>query len=87
MRDTDSLHERRTGLTAVRWVLIAISAVLILFTENLTGRLGFAALLLLAIFLGRYASSRGSRLSGATRPAEPIDEQSAPERRRSSGDL
>jgi len=68
----------------VRWGLIAVCAALIIFSDRMAGRLGFAALLALAIILGRYGSQRFSRLPRAAHPVDPIGEPHAadPEVRR-----
>jgi len=58
----DDSTDSHRGLAVARWVLIAICAGLILFSRNMTGRVGFAALLLLAILLGRYVGRREPRV-------------------------
>jgi hypothetical protein len=77
MTGIDDAEQRRNGLSVARWVLIAICAGLILFSDNMAGRLGFAALLLLAIFVGRYTSRRRTRVleTQATTTAEPQPSQ------------
>ena len=62
MRATDDATQLRNGLNGVRWVLIAVCAALILFSGNMAGRLGFTALLVLAIIVGRYTSRRRATL-------------------------
>lgn len=60
--------EHRAAISAVRWALIAVCAVLIAFSDGLGGRIGFAALLIFAVYLGRQASQRYTR---AAHPLEP----------------
>lgn len=64
MRATEILPHRRRTLVALRWALIAVCASLILFSDHMAGRLGFAALLLLAVILGRYGSRGDARVAG-----------------------
>jgi hypothetical protein len=79
MPASDPLHQqRRTTLTAMRWGLIAVCAALIIFSDRMAGRLGFAVLLLLAIILGRYGSRRFAGLPRTERP-EPIGQPHAPD--------
>lgn len=63
----------------MRWGLIAVCATLIIFSDRMAGRIGFAALLVLAIILGRYGSQRLARLPSAERPVEPIVEPHVPD--------
>jgi hypothetical protein len=58
MRAIDDSTQHRNALNGVRWVLIAVCAALIVFSGSMAGRLGFAALLLLAIIVGRYTGRR-----------------------------
>ncbi len=77
----DSTHRRQT-LVAVRWGLIAVCASLILFSDKMSGRAGFAALLLLAVIVGRYASRRWTRTvehEPRPMPAEPVQQAPASE--------
>ena len=57
-------------LVAVRWALIAVCAALIVFSHDMAGRIGFAALLVFAIVVGRY---RSRRFAASRRPAESLD--------------
>ena len=87
MRSTDISPQAHRGMTAARWVLIAICAVLILFSDHMAGRLGFAALLLMAVMVGRYGRSHGRlRDRQASEPMAPTPTQlrlpEAAERRR-----
>lgn len=68
MRATEILPHRRRTLVALRWALIAVCASLILFSDHMAGRLGFAALLLLAVILGRYRSRGYARVPGVDTP-------------------
>jgi hypothetical protein len=83
---TDELQvsaQRRSGAAGVRWVLIGLCAALILFTHDMSARLGFAALLVLAVIVGRYRgrwygrapSVRGHGEPGVQprRPPSPIE--------------
>jgi hypothetical protein len=75
----DASAHRRQALVAVRWGLIAVCASLILFSDKMSGRLGFAALLLLAVVVGRYASRRMTRvLEAENRPVPDVPRQHAP---------
>jgi len=65
MRAIDTSSQRYTALAALRWALIAICAVLIAFSENMAGRIGFAALLVLAVIIGRYGRARLARPLGS----------------------
>ncbi len=72
----DSTHRRQT-LVAVRWGLIAVCASLILFSDKMSGRAGFAVLLLLAVIVGRYASrrmTRGVETETRSLPVEPVQQ-------------
>jgi hypothetical protein len=64
----EPMTEHRATMTTVRWLLIAVCGALIAFSDGLGGRIGFAALLILAIYIGRQASLRHSR---SAHPAEP----------------
>ena len=67
---TERLAHRRRSLVMVRWALIALAGSLIVFSGHMNGRLGFAALLVLAVLVGRY----GSRwLVQARRDAAPVE--------------
>jgi hypothetical protein len=79
MPASDPPHQGRTHLAVMRWALIVVCAALIIFSDRMAGRLGFAALLVLAIFLGRYGSHRFARLSRGERPIEPVREPHAPD--------
>ena len=74
---SDDSTESRRGLAAARWALIAICAGLILFSGNMAGRVGFAALLLLAIFLGRYVGRRETRVLTTPHSLPPRAEPTA----------
>jgi len=56
MATVEPLRDPPRALIAVRWVLIAVCAALIIFSHGMAGRLGFAALLVFAVILGRYSS-------------------------------
>ena len=74
----DSAHRRQT-LAAVRWGLIAVCASLILLSDKMSGRLGFAVLLLLAVVVGRYASRRMTRVpESESQPLPAATAQHAP---------
>src|SRR5262245_50051240 len=75
----ESDHERRSSMSTVRWALIAICAAVILLSDRMAGRVGFAVLLVLAIIVGRYASHRYARMPRDTRPIEPAAETRAPD--------
>jgi hypothetical protein len=92
MQVTEDLPHRRPGLVALRWALIALCAGLIIFSDHMVGRLGFAALLVLAVVLGRYGAQWHARARGVERPSEPSVHPSrqpsaseAPVRRRKAG--
>ncbi len=68
MQAIERLPHRRRALDAVRWALIAVCAGVILFSDHMAGRLGFAALLLLAVILGRYRSRGYARVAGVEKP-------------------
>ena len=74
MRAIDAAPQHRGTLIALRWVLIAICAGLIVFSDHVAGRLGFAALLLLAVIVGRYGRNRFAR---PLRPPARVDQQQA----------
>jgi hypothetical protein len=57
--------QHHSATTAVRWALIALCAALILFTHEMSARVGFAALLVIAVIVGRYGS-RVYRRTAAT---------------------
>jgi len=77
----DASAEVRTALVVVRWVLIAVCAGLILFSGNMAGRVGFGALLLLAILLGRFAGRRQPRVltTADSLPSRPEPSAQPPE--------
>lgn len=87
MQSTEVSPHGRRAIIAVRWALIALCASLIVFSDHMAGRLGFAALLLLAVILGRYG-----RWHERLRDVAPLDPRlqppgqsrapEAPERRR-----
>lgn len=80
MPTIDDAARRRQALVAVRWALIAVCASLILFSDKMSGRIGFAALLLLAVIVGRYASRRLTRMPESESrplPAEPAQQAPA----------
>jgi hypothetical protein len=79
MNEGDGSGQRRSGLSAARWVLIAVCAVLILFSDSMAGRLGFAALLVLAIVIGRYTSRRTRVLDSGTLPSNQAPKAPAPD--------
>lgn len=60
--DGDVSPQRSSALRAARWGLIALCGGIILLSNNMSGRLGFAALLLLAVIVGRYAARRRTRV-------------------------
>lgn len=62
MLDGDISPQRHSTFRVARWGLIALCGGIILFSSNMSGRLGFAALLLLAVIVGRYASRRKARV-------------------------
>ena len=92
MRATEILPHRRRTLIGLRWALIAVCASLILFSDHMAGRLGFAALLLLAVILGRYRTRGYARVAdvkesldaGARAPRQPRAPE-MPVRRRGVG--
>ena len=63
--------QRRSGAAGMRWVLIGLCAALILFTHDMSARLGFAALLVLAVIVGRYGRRWYGRAPSAHEHAEP----------------
>ena len=69
MATLDPLDAPPRTLIALRWALIAVCAALILFSHDMAGRVGFAALLVFAIVLGRY---RNRRVASSRRPAETL---------------
>ena len=87
MPSTEISPPGRRAIVAVRWALIALCAALIVFSDHMAGRLGFAALLLLAVIVARYG-----RWHERLRDAEPLEPglqppgqsraPEAPERRR-----
>ena len=79
MRAVDPSPQQRGTLVAVRWALIAICAALIVFSDHMSGRLGFAALLLLAVVVGRYGRARFAR---TLRPPAQLDGVAQPPVRR-----
>jgi hypothetical protein len=79
MSEIDDSARRGHSLNGVRWLLIAVCAGLILVSDNMAGRLGFAVLLLLAIVIGRYASRRTRVLDAETLPTSPAAKPSDPE--------
>jgi len=93
MLDSEVSAQRRNASRAVRWGLIALCGGIILFSSNMSARLGFAALLALAIIVGRYASRRRSRVLettpgvSSTAPSEParIADADLPRARNDSG--
>lgn len=74
--DGDVTASRHGAARAVRWGLIALCGGIILFSSNMSGRLGFAALLLLAVIVGRYVSRRRTHVleSGTSVPRAPADQ-------------
>jgi hypothetical protein len=62
---------RRAGVAGMRWVLIGLCAALILFSHGMSARLGFAALLVLAVIIGHYAGRWYGRAPNAREHAEP----------------
>jgi hypothetical protein len=73
MRSTEVSPHRRRGIVAVRWALIALCAGLIVFSDHMAGRLGFAALLLLALIVARYG-----RWHERLRDSEPLEPRLQP---------
>ena len=85
MRAIDASPQHHSTLVALRWALIAICAGFIAFSDHMAGRLGFAALLLLAVIVGRYGRGRSARTLGTPARLDPIEHP--PQRHASEADV
>ena len=74
MRAIDAAPQHRGTLIALRWVLIAICVGLIAFSDHMAGRFGFAALLLLAVIVGRYSRNRFARTLRPPAHLDPLEQ-------------
>lgn len=80
MRATDVSPQHHGTLIALRWALIAICGSVIAVSDHMAGRLGFAALLLLAIIVGRYGRNRFARTLRPPARLDPLEQPPATRR-------